>query len=148
MTLPAFATIEDVEARLQRALDGDETVQAQAALDEASDLARAETGRDWVDDDGELDGTDAQLAAVRGVVATAASRVLRNPAGEAQQTAGPFSRSFGAGASPSVYFTKSERLRLHRAGGRTGLTTISTTRGPVETPTLRGNYLPVDDERG
>ena len=136
MSLPPFATVEYVEARLRRELEPDEVVQAEAFIDDASDLIRAESGRDWVNEAGDtLEGTPAQLAALGRVCANAAARVMRNPSGVNQRTAGPFSESFGTNATPAVFLTKAERAIIAHVSGRTaGMTTVSTTRGPVETP--------------
>lgn len=137
MSLPAFATVLDVEARLRRTLDADEVTQAEVFLDDASDLIRSESGAEWVNADGTaLDGTAAQLGALGRVCSAAAARVMRNPGGANQQTAGPFSQSFGTNATPSVYLTKAERKIVARAAGRVGLAVLSTTRGEIETALL------------
>lgn len=124
--LPAFATIDDLDARNPAGIAGDET-RAQAALDDASALIRSAAGKTWVDDDNEL-------ANVPDIVVTiccrAALRSFTNPAGVTQQTAGPFSASYANG-STDVYLTKGERSEVRAAAGKGGLWTQSTTRGDI-----------------
>ncbi len=130
-----FATVADVEARLRRTLAEDEVDQCQEFLGDASDLIRAASGRDWLNDDGDaLEGTDAQLTALGRVAAAATARVMRNPGGANQRTAGAFSESYAPqSVSTSVYLTKSERAVVAWAAGRVGLKTLGTTRGELET---------------
>lgn len=133
--LPPFASVADVEVRLGRTVTDGERATVEAALEDASDLIRAETGRDWVDPDNpaQLVGDPAQLDTLRTVCAAVAARLIRNPAGVAQETVGPFSVSHGTSAVPGAWLTRWERLRLRRAAGLIGVTVLSTTRGPFET---------------
>ncbi len=75
--MAALATVFDVEARLQRALDGVELAAAEVFLDEVSGIARRA-----------IPGIDASTVAdpnlaqvVVGRIAGAVARVLRNPEG-------------------------------------------------------------------
>lgn len=124
MSLPAFATLDQLEARTTVA---DET-RAQAALDDASVEIRSIAGVTFVTDD-QLDFTGyptwAEDALVK-VCCAAAVRSLTNPGGEQSETIGTYSHSY-ANASPDVYLTANERRLIRRAAGRTGLGTITTT---------------------
>ncbi len=136
MALPSFAAPAD--------LDGDiDHGHALTVLARVSTAVRSITGRSWVDEDGALVEMTAYVAdLLRTVTAEAAIRRLRNPDGATSQTAGlgPFSESITVDAA-NVYFTKLEREMLAQAvaeqyptdAGFSGLGTISTTRGPLET---------------
>ena len=139
MSLPRFAEVADVEARLGRPFAGDEIAQCEAFLDDASMVIRAEAGRTWLNDSGDaLVGTEAQLDALRTVCANMAARVMRNPSGANQRTAGPFSESYAPSVSAAhVYLSKSDRKVLAWVVGRSGVGTLSTTRGPIETTPIR-----------
>lgn len=130
-----FATVADVEARLRRELSEDEALQTNEYLGDASDLIRAESGRTWLNEAGDaLEGTEAQLASLQRVAAAMVTRVMRNPGGATQRTAGPFSESFvPQSVSTSVYLTKSERKIVAHVSGKAGLAVLSTTRGEWET---------------
>lgn len=133
MTLPSLATVEQLEDRLNLDLS-DLVAQAQMMLDYASNRIRRYTGCTWVDDEGALvgvpDGVD--LIAVEMVF-----RAVTNPSGATQDTTGPFSVSFGPEAAQRIFLQRAEREDLDRVRCRSRLSTISTTRGPVETPTFR-----------
>ena len=132
--LPAFAPVEELEARLgveQGALSGGERARAQAALDDASALVREESRRDWVVD-GEITAPPSLVRVVLG----AALRNYRNPDGEISQTAGPFSRTVKA-SDVGVYLTSAELeiVRRYRQES-TGLWTLQTTRAEHNDCTL------------
>lgn len=141
MALPAFASIEDLEARMGPMSD---PARAQAALDDASALIRAEAGETWVDDDGTL------AADVPGVLLTicckAARRSLANPDGVTSESIEDYSVSFG-NTSPDVYLTKAERAMVRRAAGRNSVGTLATSRGNLETAAVYhpGDVWPEED---
>lgn len=141
MALPAFATVDDVVAEMGTVTDEERT---ERLLAKASNLIRSESGRTWVDDDGELDGTEFQLEILRDITTSVTIRCLRNPSGIVQETAGPFSQSFDQNTQPSVWLTKTEKAQIAQLVGGSGLTTISTTRGPVEMPSGRCDGLDAD----
>jgi hypothetical protein len=151
--LPPFATAADVEAELGRALDSARDVQrVEWLLDKASLLIRSETGATWVDDDNELDGSASDepaqaLDTFQHVATSVVARCVRNPTGVTEEAAGPFSQSFEENAS-GVYLTKTELAMLAAvvtsAGSVGGLRTVSTTRGPVETPNVTCRSLGED----
>jgi hypothetical protein len=132
MTLPAFASPEDLGKRLPGVLDEE---RAQALLEDASAAVRSWAGRSWCNDDGtQVDWGD--LAALHQdeivrITISAAKRAYTNPANVQSTSTGPFSTSF-SDSSPDVYLTAQEKAAVSRAvgslGTRTGLGVISTTR--------------------
>lgn len=128
MARPTLASIEDLQARLGTI---DDPVQAEARLGDASEIVRAYAGEDWLDDGGNLEEVPDQIA---GVVAQMVERAARNPGGVVQETAGPYSHSFGPEAAARLYLTKLDKLVIRNAVGRGQVGTISTSRGPLETP--------------
>lgn len=142
--LPAFATVAQLEVRLAVQLTDGDAAQAQMLLEAASNLIRGETGRDWVDDDGNLTATPVTAAKLRTIVLEMVKRAVSNPEGAVQQTAGPFNVSFGSVAAENLWLTKLERRALARLG-RGGLWVQPVTRGPVETPTVPDHRRAVSD---
>lgn len=135
MTLPSLATIDDLEDRLGRAITEPELTQAQKLLDYASALVRAYTGRSYVDDAGDL--VDPLPDGVTQVTIEVVFRAISNPLGATTSQTGPFSVSFGPEAAQRLYLSAGDKLIL---GGRSGLTILSTTRGPVETPSVGATW--------
>ncbi len=131
MTLPAFAEIADLEARMGPA--GDAT-RAQAALDDASSAIRDAAGKTWVDAEGALALPDDPASTVADtltrVCCAVARRILENPDGASTESVGAFSHSF-SNSSNDVYLTSAERRAVRRAAGVSGLRSIPTTRGLV-----------------
>jgi len=76
-----LADLAAVESRLDWTLDSAEIAMAIAALEEASDLAREYAGATW-------SSPAAAPRLVRGLVATAVARLLRNPDGYVSSRAG------------------------------------------------------------
>lgn len=115
MALP-FATVEELVARLDWDLDAKERLMAEAALEDASDLARG-IGKAWA---------DPTLAPrlVRVAVLQAAKRYMQNPAGYTQSRAGDETVAWSdtGDKGGTVYFT-SEEAKLIRslAGQASGL---------------------------
>lgn len=162
-TLPAFALIGDLAARITGGIDDSDLERAQAALDDASTLIRSEAGRTWTttndDDEIVLDlptGDDAWKADILlRVCCSAARRSLENPDGVSQESLGAYSVSV-ANASSDVYLTSGELRDIRRAAGKSGLSTITTTRSAISSAGVSGGlettrcgddgteYLPVD----
>lgn len=136
--LPLLASIEALEARLGRGtLAGPQREQALAALQDASGLVRAETGRTWVSTTGELTAP----ANVVTVTLQAALRVVRNPDGLVAETIGPFSRRMN---DTDVYLLEAELELLRKyAAAPSGLWVQPTTRGE-----FWGVPVWVDDQYG
>lgn len=133
--LPALANVADLETRLgldEDTLTGPDLARAQAALDDASALAREEARRTWVTDTGEVDAPGAVIRVVLG----AALRNYRNPEGAISETKGPFSRTLRA-AETGVYLTEAEQaiIRRYRPSNR-ALWTQPTTRDGEGADTL------------
>jgi hypothetical protein len=111
MTLPSLATIEDLETRLGQSVS--DAGQAQALLDYASALIRGYCGELWVDEDDALTDLPDGVAQV---CVEMVYRAVTNPGGVTQDTAGPFSVSFGSDAAQRIYLTKSDKIILGRRG--------------------------------
>lgn len=136
--LPAFASLDDLDERLPGGLEGVDVARAQAALEDAASLIRAETGKSYVDDVGSLalpTGDNAWRAdTLTRVNLSVAVRAVTNPDGVSEQQIVNYRETL-ANASPDVYLTASERRSVRRAAGILGLAAVSTTRGPcLETP--------------
>lgn len=133
MTLPAFASTDDLEARMGPVED---QARAQAALDDASTEIRAFTRRAWVDSD-ELalpTGADAWKGDVLvKVCCSVARRVLENPEGFVANTIGGYNEQ-RSNPSADVYLTASERRDLEAVIGKGGLWTMPTTRSFTDIP--------------
>lgn len=129
LLLPPLAKVADLEARMNREFTeaGDEAA-AEAALDEASEIVREESGNTWVSP------TDSSVITapriVKIIVLRVAERKLRNPDGLSSETAGDYSyQRNGVGADGGLYLTPWEIKVLNRQSGRTGLWVQPTTRG-------------------
>jgi len=132
--LPAFASFLELDARIPGGIADEDVERAQAALDDASTLIRAEASQNYVDDQGALTlpaGADAWRADVLvRVCLSAARRQLDNPDGISQEALGAYSVQ-QANASSDVYLTTAERRDVRRAAKKTGVTTVSTTRSDL-----------------
>lgn len=129
----ALATPDDVATRLGHDVDDED--QVQAWLEDASALARAYAGKTWLNSE-ETELLD-EPADVAGVVAGMVVRLINNPDGVTQETLGQFSQSYGKDASQRLFLTAADKLILKAAAGRTGIGTLPTTRGHLETPRVR-----------
>lgn len=135
MARPALATIDDLERLLGAPFSDDEDdltrIQAEERLAQASEIVRAYAQTDWLND--AEDDVEAVPGAIPGVVTGMVDRASSNPAGVTQEQAGPFARSFGSDAAQRIYLTKMDKLVIRRAVGATGISTIGTSRGAIET---------------
>jgi hypothetical protein len=139
MSLSAFAEVDDLAARIPGGIKEDDEPRAQAALEDASALIRAETGMDWDSDCPDIVFT---------VTLWSARRSFENPAQLTQETVSGWSGTF-ASASPDVYLTSNEKRLVRKAAGLAEVGVIPTSRGDLlETHVcdqLTGaQYLPVD----
>lgn len=105
----------------------DET-RALSVLTAASAVVRDEAKKTWLDEEGELENVPEEIA---GVVVRLAARLWANPSSATQQTSGPFSTSFARDL-----LSESDLRILNRKKPTTGLWTLSTTRGDIETQDL------------
>lgn len=112
--MESLATLEDLKGRLDWTLDEDEERVGEAALEDASDLARAYGKASWFDTT-----TSPRLA--RTLVLKAAARYMKNPDGYTQSRAGDETLGWSDAAGENagtVYFTKDEIKLLERLAGR------------------------------
>ncbi len=131
MARPALATVDDLERLLGE--DVPNEGRAEALLEQASEIVRAYAQTTWLSDD--QDELVDVPGAIPGVVTAMVDRATANPGGITQESAGPFSRSFGADAAQRLYLTAGEKSVIRFAlGATTTLGVIATTRGPMETP--------------
>jgi hypothetical protein len=132
-----LATIPDLEARLGKTFAGDELVRAQAVLDDATELVRAEVGYlIWIDPDtGDL-LVNLVPGAVRAVVLRVAERAMRNPGGFSSESSGDYTYQRNNVQGSGAYLTEGELRILRRAVGRRGLWTQPVTRNDLYADTV------------
>lgn len=111
-----FATITDLEDRLGRTVP--DIGQAEALLRYASQLVRGYARRHGID----LGTAEEPRDGVVEVVVEMVYRAISNPQGVTQDTAGPFSVSFGSDAAQRIYLSKSDKVIL---GGGVGAFTVN-----------------------
>lgn len=136
--LPAFATIEDLAERIPGGIKEDDEPRAQAALISASTKIRAEAGKLWVDTEGDL--VDGIPDIIVEICLSSAKRAFDNPDETTSESIGTYSQTR---SSPEAYLNSWERRQIRRAAGSTGLWSLPTTRGPLETDRDDTSYLPV-----
>ena len=127
MILPALASVDELVARLGTSLSGEEWSRAQAALDAASGLIRAEARRDFVAESGMLDFGLAAWAVqvIETVTLNVAERVMRNPDGTSQTSVGDVSVSYSRdGTAGSAYLTPADRRDIRRALGASSVQSV------------------------
>lgn len=139
MSLPPFATLDDVAKRIGEDIDQPDRVED--LIDHASALVRGYCGWSFVDDTDNLVDAPA-VAEIRGVVVGMVERVLDNPHGIVQSSTGPLSDSYGPAAAERIYLNKNDKIILDRFRVRSPLWALPTTRGPVETPSVQVSGLP------
>ncbi|WJN62942.1 head-tail joining protein 1 [Streptomyces phage phiScoe25] len=134
----AYATLDDLKARLDWELDADEVRIAGGALEDASDLA-AHYGRDW-------DEANAPRL-VRTLVLKAAQRYMKNPDGYTQSRAGDETLAWNdaAGENAGTVYFSDEEIKLLRslAGKAPGIYSAPLTAYKTKLPGGTG-YSPVD----
>lgn len=124
MTLPAFASVEQLDARTPGGVAAADEARALAALEDASTMVRSVAGKTWVTD-GELDDGIPDVVVV--VTITVARRILANPDGVVQRSIDDYSERL-ADAQSDVYLTRAERRAVRAAAGKSPMWTLSTTR--------------------
>jgi hypothetical protein len=144
---PAFANLEDLEARLGPLSDRS---RAQAAIDDASSLIHLISRRHWVVEADEGDVLASGVpGAVKAICCAVARRVLENPNAISQHTESiaNFSeaRTYSV-ASNDVYLTQAELRRIRQAAGMAGISVLGVTRGELETKPVRDELWPFLDE--
>jgi hypothetical protein len=127
MTLKALAEVSALELRLGLeigSLQGADLARANASLEDASSLVRAEAGKPWLDGN-----TVTAPAQVVTIVIKAALREYKNPDGFSSEQIGDYSyRTDNVGG---VYLTEDERRIVRMAAG-TGGAGMGTIRTPSE----------------
>jgi len=127
--LPALATSDELGERLMRDFDEPELTRVLGLLDDASDLVRFESGKDWLDPDDPTSLVDPLPRIVRLITLRVTERAIRNPEGFSSESAGDYSyQRNGATGEGGLYLTDKEVRQLQRAGGKTGLWAQPTTR--------------------
>jgi hypothetical protein len=132
--LPSLADLEELSARLGLTLESGsaDALRAQAALDDASALIRAEAGAgftDWdiVPDSGDS-GPNPIPDIITAIALAAAYRAYQNPQGATSAQVGDVSVSYGGTAGGgSVYLTRDERNAIRRAAGRSSTGSLALT---------------------
>lgn len=108
MTLPLLATVPDLEDRVGD-IASDDLPNALSLLRYASNLVRAYGNRTW-----DEEPTPEQLT---DVVVGMVERAVTNKEGATQETAGPFTVSWGAAAAQRVYLTVGDKRIIRSVGG-------------------------------
>lgn len=113
MSLPPLATIADILTRAPELSTGIDSLQAEALLDDASALIRAEANREWVNDDGdELEGVPDGVA---GICARMVIRALRGgDDGIRQEGEGNYNVTY---ADTGLFLKAQEKRFIARAAG-------------------------------
>ncbi|MGZ3140804.1 hypothetical protein ACVDFE_02125 [Lentzea chajnantorensis] len=125
--LPSLASVAALEKRIGvevGTLAGVDLARAETDLEDASNLVRAETGKDWVDGAGAANAPGPLVT----VVLRSAKRCYRNPDELSSESEEGYTwRREGDAVTP--YLTESEKDICQRyASTRSGLHTVSTTR--------------------
>lgn len=134
-----YATVAELQERLDWELDEDELRIASSALEDASDLA-VTYGRNWPE------ATAPRL--VRTLVLKAAARYMRNPNGYTQSRAGDetlaWSDAQGRDAG-TVHFSREEiRLLEELAGRKRGITSVVVSAWGTKPSAAEVGLVPVD----
>lgn len=133
MTLPAFADLDALGARVPEGISSGSEARAQAALDDAAALIRDEAGGvGWATAEDPGDDVPGIIPVIN---LRSALRSYLNPEGNEQESTGEWAAKI-ANASSDVYLTASEIKRVQRAAGRAGVWVQPTTRGRPETDTV------------
>lgn len=137
-----LADLAAVESRVDWTLDSAEIALATAALEEASDLAREYAQADWA-------SPASAPRLVRGLVATAVARLLRNPDGYVSSRAGDEAVQWAETdeAAGLVRFTPSEIRLLRGLAGTATFGTIGIVAwgtGPRARRADRTGYVPAE----
>ncbi|UFD97949.1 head-tail adaptor Ad1 [Streptomyces phage Pablito] len=140
-----FATLDELKARLDWTLDADEERIATSALEDASDLARAYAGRDWLP-------VASAPRLVRTLVLKAGKRYMNNPSGYTQSRAGDETLGWNDEAGENagtVYFTRDEQNMLAELGGRkSGLISAEVSAWNSVRRGVHAGLVPVDQPGG
>ena len=134
--MKALAEVSALELRLGLeigSLQGADLARAQASLEDASALVRAEAGKPWLDGD-----TVTAPAQVVTIVVKASLREFKNPDGFTSEQMGDY--SYRTDATGGAYLTEDERRIIRQAAGTTGQGLVTMT-----TPSAYGVPIPLPD---
>jgi hypothetical protein len=105
-SLPLIASLEDLELRVGE-IAQEQQDNAESLLRYASNLVRAYGNRLW-----DADFPEELVEVVVGMV----ERARDNPTGATQESAGPFTVSWGPNAAQRVYLTRGDRMIVRSVG--------------------------------
>ena len=134
--MKALAEVSALELRLGLeigSLQGADLARAQASLEDASALVRAEAGKPWLDGD-----TVTAPAQVVTIVVKASLREFKNPDGFTSEQMGDY--SYRTDATGGAYLTEDERRIIRQAAGTTGQGLVT-----MVTPSAYGVPIPLPD---
>lgn len=134
--MKALAEVSALELRLGLeigSLQGADLARAQASLEDASALVRAEAGKPWLDGD-----TVTAPAQVVTIVVKASLREFKNPDGFTSEQMGDY--SYRTDNTGGAYLTEEERRIIRQAAGTTGQGLVT-----VTTPSAYGTPVPLPD---
>lgn len=147
MALPPLAALPDLKAWPGVVIPESAEPQAVALLGHVSAKVRDHAQLDWVNDTGDALADVPPIVAT--IVVTVAARVWANPEAKLSRGSGPFVSAWDPD-QVGLVLTEDEKASITRAAGRgsgiLGLGVISTTRGPIETATVRDDCWPWDCE--
>jgi hypothetical protein len=136
MSLPAFATVSQLEVRLglgAGSIQGEDLARAEALLDDVSTEVRAHVGTDWVDGLNAL--TAPPLIGI--IVLRAAMRGYRNPDGVGSESLGGLYTYSYASGEATAYLNAQEIEQVKAAavttGAASGATSVATPSAYSET---------------
>lgn len=133
--MPAsLASYEDLVTWSDRPVGN--VARAEAILVAASNLVRTYKGGSWLEVD-TPDVSEVALGAARTVVLNVAYRTYHNPAGKNRDQSGPFSSAVESWSALGCALSDQDIAQLASATPFRGLGVIETTRGRVETPSVR-----------
>lgn len=119
MSLPAFATVAELEVRLgveAGSIVGEELSRAQALLIDVSTEVRAHAGTDWVSNTNTL----TTPAIINTIVLRAAVRGFRNPDGVGTESLGGLYTYSYASGEATAYLNDGEIAQVQKAAADTG----------------------------
>lgn len=109
----SLASLEELKARLPRAVSASDELRAETALDDASVLVLDASGEEWT--------SETVPDVVKVVVLNAARRAFLNPEELVSEALGDYSRKR---AAASVFLTREEKHTIRKAAGKSGVSTI------------------------
>lgn len=149
MPLPAFATVEELAARIPGGVSDADEPRAQAALDDASTLIRGVAGEDWTSSGGALDFGDIaerQQDQITLVCISAAKRAYLTPTGVRSETLGDAAQTY-ADRAGEVYLTDEEAAVVRAvASGATTSSGFSSIDLEIGTPGWSGDVIAVSGQ--